>query len=126
MDAEQAELYWKWGVRAAIALLLLMANALLLMVVVNAAEMFDTVDRIGEASKSLKRTSESLDMLALELGEDFERVASTVERAGDDANRARETLERAGDDVTRAADALERAAKDFGRIADTLEEAFTR
>ena len=133
MDAERAELYWKWGVRAGVALLLLLANALLVILVVNASDAFTSLDRVGEASKSLKRTAESLDLLALELGEDFERVTSTVERAGEDAKRARETLERAGEDVTRAANTLEdarldleRAANDFGRIADTLEEAFAR
>ena len=133
MDAERAELYWKWGVRAGVALLLLLANTLLVILVVNASDAFASLDRVGEASKSLKRTAESLDLLALELGEDFERVTSTVERAGEDAKRARETLERAGEDVTRAANTLEdarldleRAANDFGRIADTLEEAFAR
>ena len=133
MDAERAELYWKWGVRAGVALLLLLANVLLVILVVNASDAFASLDRVGEASKSLKRTAESVDLLALELSEDFERVTSTVERAGEDVTRAANTLERAGEDVTRAANTLEdarldleRAANDFGRIADTLEEAFAR
>ena len=131
MDAERAELYWKWVLRAGLALLLLLANVLLVILVVNASDTFASLDRVGETSKSIKRTAETLDMLALELVGDFVRVANTVERAGEDADRARKTLERAGEDVTRAADALEdarldleRAANDFGRIADTLEEAF--
>ena len=133
MDAERAELYWKWGVRAGLALLLLLANVLLAMLIVNASDAFASMDRVGEASKSLKRSAESLDLLALELVDDFERVASTVERAGEDAKRARETLERAGEDITRATDALQeasndldRAANDFNRIADALEEAFAQ
>lgn len=133
MDAERAELYWKWGLRAGLALLLLLANALLALAIVNASDAFDSLDRVGEAAMSLKRAAESIDLLAMELGEDAERVTSAVEQAGGDVARARETLEGAGTDAARATDALEearldleRAANDFGRIADTLEAAFAR
>lgn len=133
MDAERAELYWKWGVRAGVALLLLLANALLVMSIVNASGFFDTMDRVGELAESLKQTSDTLDALAADIGDDADRITSAIERAGDDAERARQVLEHAGEEVTRATDALEeagldldRAANDFGRIADTLEEAFAQ
>ena len=131
MDAEQAELYWKWTLRGGVGLLLLLANALLALVIVNASDAFDAMDRVGGAAESLETAADTIDVLAAELGEDAERVTGAIESAGDDMARSREALERAGEDVTRATDALddaradfERAANDFGRIADTLEEAF--
>ena len=133
MDAERAELYWKWGVRGGLALLLLLANVLLAALILNASDAFDSLDRVGGAADALEETAKKLDVLATELVDDAERVTSTLEQAGDDVGRAREVLERAGEDVTRATDALEeagldldRAADDFGRIADTLEEAFAQ
>lgn len=119
MDFERAELYWKWGVRAGVALMLLLANVLLAMVIANASDAFDAMDKVGESAAALKRTAESMDALAADIGEDADRLTSAVERAGDDVAHAREALEQAGADVTRAAD-------DFGRIADTLEEAFAQ
>lgn len=133
MDAERAELYWKWSVRAGVALLLLLANALLVMVIVNASDFFDAMERVGESAESLKQTSNTLNALAAELGKDAERITSTLEQAGYDVADMRGVLERAGEDATRATDALEdaranfkRAADDFGRIADTLEDAFAQ
>ena len=82
MDAERAELYWKWVARAGVALMLLLANALLVIAVANLSDAFDAIDNVGEAAESLKRTSDTLDALAIELGEDAKRVVNTVERAG--------------------------------------------
>lgn len=133
MDAERAELYWKWGVKASVALTVLLVNVLLLMVIANASDAFGAMDRLGEAAESLKQTSEAIDVLVADLGEDAERITSTLERVGGDVANVRVVLEQAGEDVTRATDALEdarsnfeRAADDFGRIADTLEDAFAQ
>lgn len=133
MDAERADLYWKWGARAGLALLLLLANALLVTLIVNVSGAFDAMDRVGETAESLRQTSDAIDVLAAELEADVERITDTLEQAGQDATRARAVLERAGEDITRATDTLEeagidldRAANDFGRIADALEEAFAQ
>ena len=133
MDAERAELYWKWGVRAGVALLLLLANALLAILVFNASDAFDAMDRVGETADALEHASGSFSLLAGALEEDAERITNTLERAGQDAARARGTLERTGEDITRATDTLreagadlDRAANDFERIADALEDAFAQ
>ena len=132
-NSEQAELYWKWGVRGGLALLLLLANTLLVVVILNASDAFDAIDRVGGASKALEVTAVKLDALTTKLVDDAERVTSTMEQAGDDVERAREVLQQAGEDITRATDSLEeagvdlnRAANDFERIADALEEAFAQ
>ncbi len=133
LSDEAADLYWKWLLRGGVALLLLLANVLLALVIINVSDAFETIDRIGETAESLEIVADTIDALAVQLGENAERVVSTVESAGEDAARARDVLEKAGTDVTRATDALEdaradfeRTADDFGRIADTLEEAFTQ
>ena len=133
MKAEEVEMYWKWGVRAGLALLLLLANLLLAVLVFNASDAFDAMDRVGEAADTLEKTAETLDVLALELEEDAGRVTNTLEQAGMDVTRAREVFEQAGEEITRATNALEeagadldRAANDFGRIADALEDAFSQ
>ena len=89
MDAEQAELYWKWTLRGGVGLLLLLANVLLVLVIVNVSDAFDALDRVGEAADTLERTAGSVDALAAELKEDAERVTNTLEQAGEDASEAR-------------------------------------
>ena len=81
MDAEQAELYWKWGVRGGLALLLLLANVLVVVLIFNASDAFDALDRVGEAADALEATAGTMDVLATELVDDAERVTSTLEQA---------------------------------------------
>lgn len=123
-----AESLWKWSVRALLALLLILANALLVIMIVNSANVFDSVDDLGGAAQSLRHNAGVIGAAAENIGKEVGSAADTLERAGDDVNLAADAISR---EVSRTSDTLERAGKDLERAADayeslsnTFEEAF--
>ncbi len=102
-----AELIWKWLVRSLLALLLLLANALLVIAILNAPRMFSAADELRQTARSLQYNANAL-------GDAADSVSSQV-------GHARITLDQAGEDFTRASRALERAGADIKRFADGIE-----
>lgn len=113
-----AESLWKWSVRALLALLLMLANALLAIMIVNSAKVFDSVDELGGAAQSIRHNAGVIGIAAENIGVEVGSAADTLELAGEDVNRAADAISR---EVSRTADTLERAGKDLERAADAYE-----
>ncbi len=113
-----AESLWKWSVRALLALLLILANALLVIMIVNSANVFSAVADLGGAAQSLRHNAGVIGAAAENIGKEVGSAADTLERAGEDVNLAADAISR---EVSRTSDTLERAGKDLERAADAYE-----
>ena len=113
-----AESLWKWSVRALLALLLMLANALLAIMIVNSAKVFDSMDELGGAAQSIRHNAGVIGAAVDNIGKEVGGAADTLELAGEDVNRAADAISR---EVSRTADTLERAGKDLERAADAYE-----
>lgn len=113
-----AESLWKWSVRALLALLLILANALLVIMIVNYSKVFDSVDELGSAAQSLRHNAGVIGAAAENIGVEVGSAADALERAGADVNLVADAISR---EVSRTADTLERAGKDLERAADAYE-----
>lgn len=102
-----AELIWKWLVRSLLALLLLLANALLVIAILNAPRLFIATDELRQTARSLQYNANALGDAAENVSNEVTRIRAVFGQAGEDFTRASRALERAGGDIKRFADGIE-------------------
>lgn len=96
----------------------MLANALLAIMIVNSAKVFDSMDELGRAAQSIRHNAGVIGIAAENIGVEVGSAADTLELAGEDVSRAADAISR---EVSRTSDTLERAGKDLERAADAYE-----
>lgn len=110
-----AELIWKWLVRSLLAMLLLLANALLVIAILNAPRMFSAADELRQTARSLQYNANALGDAADSVSSQVGHARIVFGQMGEDFTRASRALERAGADIKRFADGIETISSAVGR-----------
>lgn len=102
-----AELIWKWLLRSLLALMLLLANALLVIAILNAPRLFSATDELRQTARSLQYNANALGDAAETVSNEVSRIRIVFDQAGEDFTRASNALHNAGADIKRFADGIE-------------------